>query len=167
MSHGLTKSFHKDDQEAIAMSGITRWQLRRSQMAVLSQRFAGKFTSTFTVIQTPISSISQFLPQNMLSNPKRHIFGRRSPNLVPSINLSCNSRQGIPSAEDGNTSPCLSSVIRYALRRIKGGSTSDRSGILPVELRATLWDGHLISTRVANCGWLTSSYTATSTKTHK
>jgi len=82
----------------------------------------------------------------------KDISGRRSPNLVPSINLSCNNKQDIPSAEDGNTSPCLSSLIRHALRRIKGGSTSDRSGLLFVALGATLWDGHLISTRIADCG---------------
>ena len=78
--------------------------------------------------------------------------GRRSPNLVPSINLSRNSKQGIPSEDDGDTSPCLSSPIRHALRRIKRGSTTDRSGLLFVALRATLWDGHLISIRIANCG---------------
>jgi hypothetical protein len=161
---GVTKSFHQDDQETITMPGISRWQLRQSQMALLSQRSAGMFTPMFKVTQTHFLSQSIFTTQHVFASQKTS--GRRSPNLVPSINLSCNSKQDIPSAEDGNTSPCLPSLIRHALRRIKGGSTSDRSVLLFVALRATLWDGHLISTRV--CDWrLTSSYTATSTKTHK
>jgi len=70
--HGLTKSFHKDNQEAITMPDIAQWHVKQSQMAVLSQRSAGKFTKKFKVTQTLLSSISKFLPNNT-SNPKRHM----------------------------------------------------------------------------------------------
>ena len=112
MFHSFTK-FHRDDQGAIKMPVIARWQLRLSRMAVLSQRPASMFTSKFKVTQTYFIKQYIFTKRHVVASQKTHP-ERESPNLVPSINVSCNSKQDIPSAKDGNTSPSLSSLIHHA-----------------------------------------------------
>jgi len=80
MFHSFTK-FHRDDQGAIKMPVIARWQLRLSRMAVLSQRPASMFTSKFKVTQT------YFIKQYIFT--KRHVVASQKTHPEREVQISC------------------------------------------------------------------------------